>query len=81
MSDWRRKDIIFADALWEAIEELSNEVSRNFAVENLGDSVKLLLFGRREMLDRLSRMLHEHQESLGEVAERYGLSDGEKEEK
>lgn len=64
---------------WCKIDELSQELDVQAQAEpgNKSESYKMLLMGRREMLDTICKYLMENEESLAELAEFWGI--GEKE--
>lgn len=73
--DWNEHKYCSAENLWFWIDEQAQKVdiSFDFAKEHGGESYKLLLMGRREMLDAIGNWLHENETTLGEVAEVWGL--------
>jgi hypothetical protein len=78
--EWHEHKYCSAENLWCWIDEQAQQLEHKVeaAKEAATDSYKLLLMGRREMLDWLADWLHENETTLGEVAKTWGL--GEKEE-
>ena len=76
---WTAHKYCNAESLWEWIDEQAQAVDHKIesAKEAASESYKLLLMGRREMLDNMMDWLHENETTLGEIAVRWGL--GEKE--
>lgn len=73
--DWNEHKHCNAQDLWCWIDERAQKIEREMeaAKEAASESYKLLLMGRREMLDKLGNWLHENETTLGEIAERWGL--------
>lgn len=78
--DWNEHKYCSAENLWCWIDEQSSQIDLKLeSYKDLcGESYKLLLMGRKEMLDSIASWLHEDEVRLGEIAERWGL--GEKDE-
>jgi hypothetical protein len=72
---WTERKYCSAENLWFWIDEQSGDIDIKLASykDSAGDSYKLLLMGRREMLDWICDWLHENETTLGEVAENWGL--------
>ena len=62
--------------LWLQIDQWSNEIDcrSQDAVAKSSESYKMLLMGRREMLEILMDYLSENQQDLKEIADRFGLN-------
>jgi predicted metal-dependent hydrolase len=61
--------------LWSKIDALSAELDQlaEASPGNTSENYKMFLMGRREMLDLISSYLHEHEETLAEIAKYWGL--------
>lgn len=77
--DWNQHKYCNAENLWFWIDEQSQAIDNRLEgyKDVCGESYKLLLMGRREMLDLIGDWLHENEKRLGEIAKVWGL--GEKE--
>ena len=75
--DWNQHKYCSAENLWCWIDEQAELIERSldWVGQHGGDSYKLLLMGRREMLDAIGNWLHENETLLGEIAERWGLGE------
>lgn len=75
--DWNEHKYCNAENLWFWIDEQAQKVEREMeaAKEAASESYKILLMGRREMLDWIGDWLHENETTLGEIAERWGLGE------
>lgn len=66
---WSQKEYINADSFWCLIDDLSNRLDilgQHDSVES-SELCKLMLLGRREMLDSITTFVHENQMRLDEV--------------
>jgi len=66
---WSERNYIDADSLWSFIDEQSSRLdilSQNDDVES-SELCKLLMLGRREMLELICQYLAEYQRTLGQV--------------
>lgn len=72
---WTERKYLDAENLWFWIDEQSQLNERRYEEykDQCGENYKLLLMGRREMLDWICDWLHENEITLGEVAENWGL--------
>lgn len=76
--DWNEHRYCNAENLWSWIDEQASEldVKLESYKELCGETYKMLLMGRKEMLDAIASWLHEDGEAtLGEIAERWGLGE------
>jgi hypothetical protein len=66
-----------AQDLWVKIDELSAELDQQAesVPGNSSESYKMFLMGRREMLQRITDYLYEHERPLSEIAKIWGLKD------
>lgn len=73
--EWNEHKFCSAENLWCWIDKQAQKVEREMEVakEAASESYKLLLMGRKEMLDWLGDWLHENETTLGEVAKRWGF--------
>lgn len=75
--DWHEHKYCNAENLWMWIDERAQQIEREVeaAKEAATESYKLLLMGRKEMLDMVSAWLHENETTLGELAQAWGLGE------
>jgi len=73
--DWNEHKYTSTQDLWCWIDEQAHEIDSSFewVKGHGGESYKLLLMGRKEMLDKIADYLHENETTLGEIAKRWGL--------
>lgn len=74
--DWWQRNVLCAENLWFQIDEWAQEIEQladNPEVKS-SESAKMLLFGRREMLNWLTDYLQEHEEEMKNLLELWGLN-------
>jgi hypothetical protein len=78
--EWHEHKYCSAENLWLWIDEEMGKIDQTLEgyKDQCGDSYKLVLMSRREMIDKLADWLHEESAALGEIAQLWGL--GEKDE-
>lgn len=79
--DWTEHKYCNAESLWCWVDEEAQIIEAKLeSLRSLcGENYKLLLMGRRELLDKLGDWLKDNETTLGEIAERWelGVKDGE----
>ena len=72
---WSQYNYISADLLWSFVEEYSSRLELLIQHDEVESSelCKLLMLGRREMLDSVSGFLHENEVSLEEIVVDHGI--------
>jgi hypothetical protein len=75
--NWTAHKYCNVESLWEWIDGRLHKIDREVEVakEATSESYKILLMGRKEVLDWLGDWLHENQTTLGEIAVRWGLGE------
>jgi hypothetical protein len=73
--DWNEHKYCNAESLWCWVDEEAQiiEAKLESYKDLCGENYKLLLMGRKEMLDKIGDWLHENETALGEIAARWGL--------
>jgi hypothetical protein len=67
--DWNEAKYVSAQNLWFFIDELANDIDLKTEdkLASSSESYRLLLLGRREMLDRLVEWMNEEEIPLSEI--------------
>lgn len=74
--EWRERFYISSQSLWDFfdVEVRDLELSAENP-EGKNDTVAAMLYAKREMLNAMMDYLREHEDSLGKIAERWGLEE------
>lgn len=79
--DWKNRKYVNADYLWAWIDELSSFIDLQMEEESVkgSETYKMLLFGRREMLQEISDKVSSEQVALEEIASLFNLKESDDE--
>lgn len=73
--NWTQYEYVGSDLLWEFIDlqvaKMELQQEEQFIASS--ESCKLVLFGRKEMLDTMSTFVHEHSKRLKEIVNDHNI--------
>jgi hypothetical protein len=74
---WHERKYCSADNLWSWIDDQTRQIDQTLESykDQCGESYKLVLMSRREVVDKLAEWLHESEAPLGEIAQLWGLGE------
>jgi hypothetical protein len=74
--DWTGREFVNASLLWEFIDTQSAKIDMCHEDSFVGASecIKLVLFGKKEMLSAFVDFICEHETTLKEIVDGHGLS-------
>jgi hypothetical protein len=75
--DWKNRKYVNADYLWAWIDEIASFIDLQMEEESVksSETYKMLLFGRREMLQEITDKVSDEQVALEEIAELFNLKE------